>query len=62
MANIHLNKGTIMYIVRFKYPRKSFPGDLEFVEDEIKVHAWSLRQYVGRKDANFRYITHFPCN
>lgn len=51
-----------MYIVRFKYPRKSLQGDLEFVEDEIKVHAWSLRQYVGRKDANFRYITHFPCN
>ena len=51
-----------MYIVRYQWFNRKFPGDNSFTEEEIKVHGWALRQYVGRKDANFRYITHFPCN
>lgn len=48
------------YIVRFRWYNRNFPGDNSYEEDEIRVHGWSLRNYVGRKDSHFQYIEHFP--
>lgn len=62
MANIHLNKGAIMYIVRYKWYPRAFPGDNSFTVEEMKVHGWALRQHVGRKDSHFHYIEHFPAS
>lgn len=49
-----------MFIVRYKWFPRTFPGDNSYTVEEMKVHGWALRQHVGRKDPHFQYIDHFP--
>lgn len=51
-----------MYIVRHKWFPREYPGDNSFTVEEIRVHGWALRNYVGRRDSHFHYIEHFPAS
>lgn len=60
MANIHINKGASVFIVRYKWYPRNFPGDNSYTIEEMKVHGWALKNHVGRKDIHFKYIEHYP--